>query len=129
MEKEDFEKLVKKALKELPEKIRQKMDNVALCIEERPNKEQLRKTGVKLGSQLLGLYQGVPQTKWGRSFGMRLPDKITIFQEPIERLGVWRPERIKELVKYTVWHEIAHLFGFDEKEIRKLETKWKRLKA
>lgn len=120
-----FKKLVKEAILELPEKIWQKMENVAICVEKRPSPEQLRKTGIRYGGILLGLYEGVPQTKWGRGFGMVLPDKITIFQESIEKLAK-TPGEIKKLVKNIVWHEIAHHFGFNEREIRKLEPQWRR---
>lgn len=101
------------------------MDNVALCVEKRPTAEQLRKTGIRYGGLLLGLYEGVPKTTYGRGFGMILPDKITIFQESIEKFAR-TPEEIKKLVRNTVWHEVAHHFGFDEKGIRKLEPKWRK---
>jgi len=106
-----FEKLVKEALLEIPEHIREKMDNVAIVVEK----------GSPRGS-LLGLYQGVPQNSWGRGFGMRLPDKITIFQAPLERMARSR-EELKEIVKNVVWHEAAHHFGFGEKSVRELEAK------
>lgn len=94
-EEEEFQKLVEEALLELPEKIRQKIDNCAICVEKRPTAEQLRKTGIRYSDTLLGLYEGVPQTKWGRGFGMMLPDKITIFQESIEKFAR-TPEKIKK---------------------------------
>ena len=122
MEKKEFEKLVKQSVLELPEKIRKTMENVAIVIENRPSQENLRQVGIRYGNILLGLYEGVPQTKWGKGFGMVLPDKITIFQESIEKFAK-SSEEIKELVKNTVWHEIAHHFGFSEKGIRELEAK------
>jgi len=120
----EFEKLVEQAVQELPEKIRQKMENVAIVVEDRPSPEQLRKVGVRYGGILLGLYEGIPQVKWGRGFGGNLPDKITIFKESVKKF-VSSPEEIKELVKNIVWHEVAHHFGFDEKEVRELERKRK----
>jgi predicted Zn-dependent protease with MMP-like domain len=120
----EFDKLVEQAVQELPEKIRQKIENVAIIVEERPSSEQLRKVGVRYGGILLGLYEGIPQTKWGRGFGGNLPDKITIFKESVERFAK-TSEEIKELVKNVVWHEVAHHFGFNEKEIRELERKRK----
>lgn len=123
MNQEQFENLVDEAILDLPEKIRQKMENVAIVVEELPTEEQLRKVGVRYSGSLLGLYEGIPQTKWGKGFGGNLPDKITIFQGSIERFAQ-APEAIKELVKNVVWHEIAHHFGIDEKEVRKLEQKW-----
>ena len=111
----DFEKIVGEALLALPKQIRDKMDNVAIVVEKRPSSSEL------------GLYQGVPKTSWGRGFGQILPDKITIFQEPIEHLAS-SPEEIKELVRLVVWHEIAHHFGFSEKKVRDLEAKWSKQK-
>ena len=124
MEQVRFEKLVKDSVLGLPENIRQKMENVALCVEQRPTREQLRKLGTRSGGILLGLYEGVPKTTYGRGFGMMLPDKITIFQEAIERFA-GNEEAVKKLVKDVVWHEIAHHFGFNEKQVRELEKKRK----
>jgi len=110
----EFEKLVAEALESLPENIRKKMDNVEIVVEEgSPN------------GPFLGLYQGVPKTSWGRGFGMTLPDKITIFHAPLERISQSETE-LKEVVKNVVWHEIAHHFGFSEKKVRELETKWRK---
>ena len=124
MGRADFEKLVKKAILDLPEHIRQKMDNVDIVIEKKASIEQLSKIGLRSVDSLLGLYQGVPQTAWGRGFGNILPDKISIFQQPIEKLAKSDKE-IVDLVKNTVWHEIAHHFGFSEKGVRTLEAKRK----
>ena len=110
----EFEKLVEESLLALPEHIRKKIDNVAIVIEKRPSEKSL-----------IGLYQGIPKTTWGSGFGMHLPDKITIFQEPIEKLAHSKKE-LKEIVKDTVWHEVAHYFGFSEKKVRDLETKWRK---
>jgi len=127
MSKKEFEKLVKKAIISLPEHIRDKMDNVVFVIESKPSPLQLEKVGTRLGGILLGLYQGVPQTVWGRKLSTRLPDKITIFQDSIEYIASSRKD-IVDLVKKTVWHEIAHHFGFSEKRVRDLESKWRREK-
>jgi len=122
-----FQELVEEALLELPEEIRSKMDNVALCVEKKPTAEQLRKLGTRSGGILLGLYEGVPKTTYGRGFGMILPDKITIFQESIYRFA-GNPEAVKELVRKVVRHEIAHHFGFDEKQARELERRSRKKK-
>jgi len=114
MTEADFEKLVAEALESLPENIRKKMDNVEIVVEK----------GSAQGP-FLGLYQGVPKTAWGRGFGMRLPDKITIFQAPLERISRSETE-LKEIVKNVVWHEVAHHFGFDEKGVKELERKSKK---
>ncbi len=125
MQRENFENLVKRAINSLPSHIQIKMDNVAVVVEERPSKDVLKQAGIRIANSLLGFYQGVPKTVWGRGFGQLLPDKITIFQESIERLAS-SPQEIEELIKIVVWHEIGHHFGFNEKEIRRLEEKWRR---
>ena len=125
MSEEKFEKLVKKAILKLPPHIREKMDNVAIVIKKQPSNYERKLLKMRSGSLLLGLYQGVPQTVWGRKFMTKLPDKITIFQEPIEMLAR-TPEEISELVQITVWHEIAHHFGFNETQVRKLQQKWQK---
>src|SRR4030042_2643418 len=124
MTEEEFEKTVEKALNDLPKEIFEKMENVAITIEKRPSPEQLRKSGIRAGNLLLGLYQGIPKTKYGRGFGNILPDKITIFQEPIEKLAR-SEDKIFGILKNTIFHEIAHHFGFDAKGIRILEKKRK----
>lgn len=119
----EFEKLVQESLEGLPENIRQKIENVAIVVESFPSDEQARKTGTRQNSFLLGLYEGVPQNTWGKGFGGNLPDKITIFQNAIETFAK-TSEDIKKMVRHVVWHEIAHHFGFNEKEVRKLEKRW-----
>lgn len=122
MDRRDFEKLVKEAISSLPKEIQKAIDNVGISIEKWPQNKRLER-GLPLG-----LYQGVPKTAWGRRFSQNLPDKITIFQGPIEKLA-GSQNQIKKLVKIVVWHELAHHFGFDEKKIKELENKWqKRLK-
>ena len=126
MREEDFEKLVGEAVSALPKHIREKMENVAVCIEKNPSQTGFKKRGSKISGILFGLYEGYPKTVWARnSISGRLPDKITIFQESIERFAKTKAG-IKELVKLVVWHEIAHHFGFDEKKVRVLESKWRR---
>src|SRR4030042_6241414 len=116
MTEADFEKLVKEGLDALPQRIREKMDNVEIVVEK----------GSARGP-FLGLYQGVPKTTWGRGFGMRLPDKITIFQVPLERIARSKSE-LKEIVKNVVWHEVGHHFGLSEKKVRELEVKRRKKK-
>ncbi len=128
MEINEFEKLVKEAVRELPPKIKDKMDNVAICVEEKPNRRIEKKVkGTRKKSFLLGLYQGVPKNIWGRGFGGVLPDKITIYKDSIERFARTE-EDIRSLVQKTVYHEVAHHFGFGEREVRELEKSYKRRK-
>ena len=122
MDKHEFEKLVEEAVLDLPQKIRDKMDNVAVVVEDFSNPEQLKKGGTRRGMLLLGLYEGVPQTKRGLGYTLVLPDKITIFQKSIEQIARTDDE-IKKAIRETVWHECAHHFGFDEDAVRKLSRK------
>ena len=109
----DFEKLVAAAAEDLPPNIKAALENVAIVVEEKPRR-----------NNLLGLYEGIPQNQWGKNEAITLPDKITIFKAAIEQ-DAKTPEKIKELVKIVVWHEIAHHFGFDEPQTRRLERNWR----
>jgi len=124
MKRIEFGKLVEQAILDLPEHIRSKLDNIGVLVEDEPSKEQLKEMKIDSEYSLLGLYEGVPQNVWGRGSGNILPDKITIFKKTIESHASSKKELI-ELIKNTVWHEIAHHFGFDEKAVRLLEKKRK----
>lgn len=120
---EQFEQLVREAIDSIDEKFLKRLKNVEIVIEDNPNPHQIEKLKLR-GGFLFGLYEGVPQTK-RESYGMVLPDKITIFKNQIERF-FQTPEDIKKAVKDTVWHEVAHHFGMDEHQVRKAEQKRKR---
>jgi len=124
MTQEKFEEIVKDGIKAIPEKFLEKLDNVDIVIEDEPTPYQLSKLRARKSSIIFGLYEGVPQTKRG-PYGQVLPDKITIFKKPIERMARTE-EEIKEMVKNTVWHEIAHHFGMDEKRVREAEVRRKK---
>jgi len=109
-----FEQLVKEALASIPEEFHEQMENVLVRVESNPGEEVLRRVGVKEGYTLLGLYEGVPLTAYGRTGG---PEIITIYQHPIERYCYWDPDRIREQVRHTVLHEVAHHFGIDHDEM------------
>ncbi len=118
----EFEKIVVEGIEAIPEKFLLKLDNVAIVIEAEPIPAQKKKLNIHPDWTLFGLYEGVPQTRRGINYGAVLPDKITIFQKPIEESA--RDENdIKEIVKNTVWHEIAHHFGMDEAQVRQAEVK------
>ena len=119
MDRDKFEQLVKEGIEAIPEKFLEKLDNVDIVIEDEPTPAQLKKLKLRPGAKLFGLYQGVPQTRRGY-YSWVLPDKITIFQKPIEEV-CFSDKQVKEMVKKTVWHEIAHHFGMDEKRVRKVE--------
>ncbi len=170
MSREKFEEMVDEGVKAIPEKFLRKLDNVAIVVEAEPAPAQIKKLKIRRGWTLFGLYEGVPQAARGAHYFAVLPDKITIFQKPIEeaadsgeemelltaKLGgikrnsseanppslklrkgsprlhlrgkprsIWR-RRIKEIVKNTVWHEIAHHFGMDEGRVRQAEARRKK---
>jgi len=118
MTREEFEVLVKKAIGTLPDEFKRVLNNVAVTIEDEPSPLELSRLHVRGAMTLFGLYQGVPQTKRGSNYSFVLPDKITIFQGPIEHFG-WNEEQIKEHVRDVVLHEIGHHFGLSDKEIQK----------
>ncbi len=122
MTPEEFEKLVNAGIKAVPKRFLDLLDNVAFVIEDFPTPEQTRKLKLKHKWALYGLYEGVPQTKRGNPYLVTLPDKITIFRQPIEQ-SADDPAVIKDIVKNTVWHEIAHHFGLGHDQIRKAEQK------
>jgi predicted Zn-dependent protease with MMP-like domain len=120
MEREEFEGLVARAIESLPLEFQSKLENVDIVVEEWPTAVQLRQAKIKSPGQLLGLYQGVPRIRRGQGYGLVLPDKISIFQRPIEaqcRFGYEVEARIGEVVR----HEIAHHFGLDDETLRKME--------
>lgn len=121
MEKDEFEELVRQGIEAVPQKFLKKLNNVDIVIEDEPTEKQMEKLKLRGGSKLFGLYEGVPQTK-RQYYSWVLPDKITIFKKPIEEVA-FSKEQIKEIVKNTVWHEIAHHFGLNEERVRKAERK------
>ncbi len=122
MDRKEFEKTVVKGIDAIPKKFLEKLNNVAIVVENRPTPSQKRKLKIRKGWTLFGLYEGVPQTARGINYGGALPDKITIFQKPIEEAASSESE-IARIIKNTVWHEIAHHFGMDEKEVYESEIK------
>jgi len=101
--------LVERALKKIPVRFRKRLDNVVFVVEPEPPQRGL-----------LGLYQGRPLTERSVSEGFQMPDQITIYQGPHERMAR-DLEDLEENVADTVWHEIAHYFGMDEKQVRRAE--------
>lgn len=108
-----FARLVARALDELPAEFRERMRNIEIVVEDEPSPEQLRGDG-----ELLGLYEGVPLTDRGATEPY-LPDRISIFRRPIERISA-SPRRQAEIVRDTVVHEIAHHFGISDERLGEL---------
>jgi len=117
---EEFEELVTEAISTLPEKFRERMENIAIVIEDLPSQELLREMKIRSPYGLLGLYRGVPYSRRGIWYKNVLPDKIIIFKKPIE-IRCKNKEDIKESVRKVVIHEIGHYFGLGEADLRKIE--------
>jgi predicted Zn-dependent protease with MMP-like domain len=119
MERSRFEGLVTRAIHNLPPEFQSRMENVDVMIQNWPTPSQMAEVKAKHPRGLLGLYEGVPQTKRSSNYGMVLPDRITIFQKPIE--SVCRTQReVEERIQKVVRHEIAHHFGIDDNELAKI---------
>ena len=112
-----FEELVSEAIDSLPEDLAAMMSNVEVVVETEPPEEFTK--GLPPGHTLLGHYHGIPLTSRGVHYDHALPDKISIYEGPITRLAR-TPERIKEQVRKTVIHEIAHHFGIDDDRLHEL---------
>ena len=120
MDRRAFEQLVVEALDSLPADIRRMLDNVEVTVANWPSPATLNSVGLRPGQTLFGLYQGVPQTKRTSShYGLVLPDKITIYQRPIERI-CHTPDAIRAQVRRTVLHELAHHFGLSDERLREI---------
>lgn len=111
----EFERLVLEALRGLPGVFRDRLDNLDVVVEDWPSQEELASVGLEGRYELLGLYHGVPLTD-RYSYNMVLPDKISLFQRPIEAICRTRQD-VVEQVRRTVVHEIAHHFGIDDEHL------------
>jgi predicted Zn-dependent protease with MMP-like domain len=114
-----FEELVAEALDSLPPDIQEKLENVEVVVEWRPSPAQMRRMRLGPGQTLFGLYEGVPLTERTSGYGMVLPDKITIFRQPIEAY-CQTDEEVRQTVRRTVLHELAHHFGISDERLREL---------
>ena len=115
----EFEELVARALDELPEFFQQKMSNVEVLVQQWPSRRELRETGVPPGHTLLGLYRGIPITERTHNYALVSPDTITLYQRPIEQ-AAGSQNKVMEVVRHTVIHEMAHHFGISDDRLREL---------
>ena len=120
MDKNEIRKEVARVLDKLPRQFRKQLQNVEVVVEERPGKELFLDAGLDPQEDTLyGLYQGIPLPDRSSLYPPMLPDKITIFAEPLLR-DFPSPNELREQIRITVLHELAHYFGFDDDEIDKL---------
>ncbi len=119
MNRREFEQLVIETLDSLPTDVRRVLNNVEVTVAGWPSPAVRESVGLRPGQMLFGLYQGVPQTQRTSHYGLVLPDKITIYQGPIERVCRTLAD-IRVQVRKTVLHELAHHFGLDEEQLREI---------
>ena len=124
MEREHFEELVRRALATVPGEIAQRIDNVDVQVEDWPSSQQLTAARVPPGRTLLGLYQGIPLTRRNSGYNLVPPDRITIFQGPIERI-TQDDGALVDRVREVVVHEVAHHFGISDARLHELEAQRK----
>lgn len=118
LSEKQFEKIVARALDDIPAWISHRMENVAIVIQPWPTSQQIRKNQ-KEGKMLLGLYEGIPLTRRSRAYRLVPPDRITLFQQPLQRVAQDEQDLVR-LVRRTVTHEIGHHFGLSEQALKKL---------
>ncbi|MEX2159300.1 MAG: metallopeptidase family protein [Dehalococcoidia bacterium] len=120
MEPEHFEELVRRALDTLPQDIAARIDNVDVEVHDWPDAALLASARVGRGRTLLGLYQGVPLTRRNSGYNLVAPDRIIIFQGPIERLAS-NDDELVDRVREVVVHEVAHHFGISDARLAEIE--------
>ncbi len=119
MKRREFEQHVTQALEGLPQEIKERLDNVDILVQLWPTREQLVENGISDKHDLLGLYEGIPLTERTASYGAVLPDRVTIFQGPLEE-SVASEEELVEEIRKTVVHELAHFFGWGDADLERL---------
>ena len=116
-----FEALVAEAMDDLPVYVQERLENVAVVVEERASPERLRRMGYDSSQDLLGLYEGVNKLDRASGYHLATPDRITLFWRPIvEEVGNGDREAIRREIRKTVIHEVAHHFGIDDAELEEL---------
>jgi predicted Zn-dependent protease with MMP-like domain len=118
-----FDALVADALAGIPSQFREALANLAISVESEPAPALLREMAIEPPDTLLGLYQGTPLTERGAGYGNALPDRILLFQGPLERASEDEDDLIVAIGE-TLIHEIGHYFGLSEEEIEEIEEKY-----
>ena len=121
MELEHFEELVRRGLDLIPDELFARIENVDIQVEHMPSAQQLASVGVPSGHTLLGLYVGIPNTRRTSGYNMVMPDRIIIFQGPLERISRTEDDLV-ERVRDTVIHEVAHHFGISDERLNEIEA-------
>lgn len=123
MTRTEFRDLVDEALETIPQRFRDAMQNIAIVVDDEPSPEQLESVEIEPPDTLLGLYEGIPLPERQWAHGNTLPDKITLFQRPIEESSDDEDDLVV-CIGETLIHEIGHYFGLSEEEIEEIEEKY-----
>ena len=123
MTREGFLQLVDEALGTIPDRFREALVNIAIVVEDEPSAAQLEEVGIEPPDTLLGLYEGIPLTERAWAHGNALPDKVTLFQGPIEEASDDEDDMVVAIGE-TLIHEIGHYFGLSEEEIEEIEERY-----
>ena len=117
---DEFDKLISEAMDKLPQKYIEGLNNVLITYEDEPTPSQREELKLHCNQTLFGLYQGIPRTQRNSAYNLVLPDRITLFKHPMLRVS-HDMAALKEQIKHTLWHEIAHHYGLDHDRIHALE--------
>ena len=128
MTRDAFERLVAEAVTLIPARFRVEMRNLALVVEDEPDAALLDEMGIEPPDSLYGLYQGTPLTERHWAEGNELPDRITIYQGPIEE-DAEDDADARDMIAETLIHEVGHYFGLSEEEIEAIEEQYWRGEA
>ena len=123
MKRERFQQLVVEAVTLIPKRFRREMKNLALVVENEPDAELLEEMEIEPPDSLYGLYQGTPLTERSWGHGNSLPDRITLYQRPIEE-DCEDEDEVRAVIGETLIHEVGHYFGMSEEEIEEIEEKY-----
>jgi predicted Zn-dependent protease with MMP-like domain len=123
MNRRAFELLVQDALGSIPKRFRRAMKNLAIVVEEEPDADLLAEMAIEPPDTLLGLYQGIPLTERRWDYGNTLPDRILLFQGPLERESDDETDLVVAIGE-TLIHEVGHYFGLSEAEIEAIEEQY-----
>jgi predicted Zn-dependent protease with MMP-like domain len=123
MTRAEFERLVREAVTLIPKRFRREIRNLALVVESEPPAELLEEMEIEPPDTLYGLYQGTPLTERTWAYGNTLPDRIVIFQRPIEE-DCEDEDEIRAVIGETLIHEVGHYFGLSEEEIEEIEERY-----
>ena len=128
MDRAAFTRLVAEAVRLIPARFRREIKNLALVVEEEPSPELLAEMEIEPPDSLYGLYQGTPLTERTWGWGNTLPDRITIYQRPIEE-DCDDEDEMRAVIGETLIHEVGHYFGLSEEEIEEIEERYWRAEA